>query len=67
MCRHNRVLFPLILILVGVYFLLRNYGALPEAFEIGKLWPVILIVLGIGAIFCRRASCGHDEDKPKIG
>jgi len=67
MCKGNRVIFPVVLILVGIYFLLRNYGALPEGLEIGKLWPVILIALGLGALLCRRTNCGRDQDKPKIG
>ena len=64
MCKRNGVIFPLVLILVGIYFLLRNYGVLPESFEIGKIWPAILIAVGVGALFCRRDSCGHDKDKP---
>ena len=65
MCSRNRVLFPFIVILVGIYFLLRNYGALPEGLEIGKAWPLILIAVGLGALFCRRSHshCDHGQDK----
>lgn len=65
MCHRNRIVFPLLLVLIGVYFLLRNYGALPEAFEAGKLWPVILIALGLGALLCRHRKDGCGEDKAK--
>ncbi len=66
MCKRNGVIFPLVLILVGIYFLLRNYGVLPEALEIGKVWPAILIAVGVASLFCRRDSCGHDKDRPTI-
>lgn len=34
------------LVLIGVYFLLLNFGLL-DWFQIGRLWPIILIALGI--------------------
>jgi uncharacterized membrane protein HdeD (DUF308 family) len=36
---------PLILIVLGVLFLLRNF--FPSTFSFGRLWPVILIVIGV--------------------
>lgn len=38
-------IFPYILITVGVIFALENFGILDDAFS--KLWPVILIVMGL--------------------
>lgn len=64
MC-HKRAFFPFILILLGVVFLLRNYGALPEGLEIGKLWPLILIAVGLGALFCRRGRCAPSDSASK--
>jgi len=62
MCRRNPMFFPIILILVGVYFLLRNYGALPAGLEIEKLWPLILIIAGVAAL-SNRGPRGGDGDK----
>jgi putative Mn2+ efflux pump MntP len=39
------VLGPLVLIVVGVLFLLNNMY--PGVFRFGKMWPVILIVIGL--------------------
>lgn len=33
---------------IGVYFLLRNLNIIPG---LGKMWPVILIVVGVALIF----------------
>ena len=64
MCRRNAVFFPIVLILVGLFFLLRNYGVLPEGLAMGKLWPVLLVVVGAGALL-RRARCRSGEVLPK--
>jgi putative Mn2+ efflux pump MntP len=42
------MLGPLLLIVIGVLFLLNNMY--PE-FRFGKMWPVILIVIGLAKIF----------------
>jgi hypothetical protein len=39
------MLGPLILIVLGVLFLLSNI--FPAIFSFGRLWPVILIVIGV--------------------
>ena len=36
---------PLLLIVIGVLFLLNNL--FPDQFRFGRMWPVILIVIGI--------------------
>lgn len=41
----------LILLAIGIFFLLENYIT---SFDIGKLWPVILIVIALVMIFKRR-------------
>jgi hypothetical protein len=64
--RHRReqngvgtVIFGLILVLVGAYFLLRTF--VPDL-ELGPLWPVVLIIIGggllVGAI---RPGSGNDS------
>ena len=39
---------PLLLIVIGVLFLLNN---MVPGFRFGKMWPVILIVIGLGKVF----------------
>jgi hypothetical protein len=39
---------PLILIVLGVLFLLNNLY--PGLYRFGKMWPVILIVIGIAKV-----------------
>ena len=43
------MLGPLLLIVIGVLFLLNNMY--PEVFRFGKMWPVILIVIGLAKVF----------------
>jgi ethanolamine transporter EutH len=40
---------PLLLIVIGVLFLLNNMY--PGFFNFGKMWPVILIVVGLAKVF----------------
>ncbi len=40
---------PLILIAIGLIFLLHNFDLIPYGF--GDLWPLILIVIGIGCLY----------------
>ena len=42
------MLGPLLLIVIGVLFLLNNMY--PGVFRFGKMWPVILIVIGLTKI-----------------
>lgn len=46
----------LLLIAMGVIFFLLNYGILSWGFwmHVGELWPLILILAGIGLLFNRR-------------
>jgi len=40
---------PLMLIVIGILFLLNNL--FPDQFRFGKMWPVILIVIGLVKVF----------------
>ena len=42
------MLGPVLLIVIGVLFLLNNMY--PSVFRFGRMWPVILIVIGIAKI-----------------
>jgi len=37
----------LIVLGIGVLFLLRNFGIIPD---IGDMWPVILIIIGVALV-----------------
>ncbi len=54
--RPARLVFPLILIVAGVVFLLNNLGVLSWSVwpTLARLWPVILILLGIEILLGRR-------------
>jgi hypothetical protein len=43
------MLGPLLLIVIGALFLLNNMY--PGVFRFSKMWPVILIVIGLAKIF----------------
>jgi len=57
---------PLILIVLGVMFLLSNI--FPQTFSFGRLWPVILIVIGVVKIvesLQKQKLLKKDEPDPK--
>lgn len=51
--RIGTLISGLLLVLVGVVFFIINigYGSWVSIYEIGKLWPILLIILGLG-MFC---------------
>jgi hypothetical protein len=51
------MLGPLLLIVLGVLFLLNNLY--PGVLRFGKMWPVILIVIGLAKVF--EYFLGHTE------
>lgn len=56
--RPTRLVFPLLLIVVGILFLLNNLGIVPWSvwIALARLWPVLLILLGIDLLLGRRAG-----------
>ncbi|HLG71967.1 MAG TPA: DUF5668 domain-containing protein [Chloroflexota bacterium] len=50
--RHRSVVWPAILIILGLVFLLQNFGLLGSDIwsYVGRLWPVILILVGLELI-----------------
>lgn len=41
----------LALIVLGSYFLLDEFDLIPEWFRIGKLWPLIFVIIGLSILF----------------
>jgi LiaF transmembrane domain len=56
--RHRSLVWPAILILVGVLALLANTGMIPtdRLYLLVDLWPLVLIVIGVEIIVRRRLS-----------
>lgn len=55
----GRTIFGLILLVLGVYFLLRQLDFIPEwfnIFHIYKLWPLAIIGFGISLIFKKKSK-----------
>jgi hypothetical protein len=53
------LVWPLIFITAGVLFLLSNLGLLDINFwELWRLWPVLLILVGLDILFGRRSALG---------
>ncbi|MCY1532233.1 phage shock protein C [compost metagenome] len=47
----GRTVAGLVLIILGVYFLLKKFIFIPVWFSLGKLWPLIIVAIGIALIF----------------
>jgi LiaI-LiaF-like transmembrane region len=56
-CKIRGLTGPAVLITIGVLFFLNQYD---WRFSFGRLWPVILIVIGVIQLLCATASSeGH--------
>ncbi|HTM98650.1 MAG TPA: PspC domain-containing protein [Pedobacter sp.] len=47
----GRTVAGLIILLLGVYFLLKQFIFIPIWFSIYKLWPLVIVAIGISLIF----------------
>ena len=62
----SRTIGGLILLVIGVYFLLRQFVELPEwfnIFKIYKLWPLAIVAVGISLIFRNQRKSEWDNFK----
>ena len=57
------MLGPLLLIVIGILFLLNNMY--PGVFRFGKMWPVILIVIGLAKVIEYFQAPRQDSDVKK--
>ena len=56
------MLGPLLLIVIGILFLLNN---MVPGFRFGKMWPVILIVIGLAKVFeYMQGQAASPADRP---
>ena len=56
---------PLILIVLGVLLLLNNIY--PEVYRLGRVWPVIIIVIGIAKVLEAIVHRSKSGDEPPSG
>ena len=48
---NGNLIAGLALIILGSYFLLDEFDVIPEWFRIGKLWPLIFVIIGLMVLF----------------
>lgn len=66
--RGGRVLFGVFLIALGIFFLLDEFDIIPPWLDLGKLWPLFIIVPGILMIAksSKKDCCNkNDGNMPK--
>jgi hypothetical protein len=61
---HKTKIGAIFLIVLGAYFLLKNLNIIPEGWDIGVLWPLLLIVPGILLLSGKDA---RDHERPGRG
>lgn len=59
----KKVFWPISLIIMGLIFMASNMGYLPAKFW--NLWPIILIVVGLGGLLTSDQNKWLVENKPK--
>lgn len=61
---NSQMIVGLILIAIGSYFMLNELNIIPYWFSIYKLWPVIIIVLGLIILFKPSKKKVFDHKEP---
>jgi hypothetical protein len=59
----KKIFWPVSLVIMGLIFLASNMGYLPARFW--NLWPIILIVVGLGGLLTSDRDEWMDEPKKK--
>lgn len=59
--------FGLLFVALGFYFLFEEFGFVPDWFDLSKLWPVILIVLGLVFLLKPGGKCRTKDNTFKSG
>lgn len=57
----KKIFWPITLVIMGIIFMASNLGYLPKAFW--NLWPLILIVVGLGGLVTADRDEWLYEDK----
>ncbi|SFH20991.1 PspC domain-containing protein [Pedobacter insulae] len=59
----GRTVAGLIILLLGVYFLLKQFIFIPIWFSIYKLWPLVIVAVGISLIFKNKRKTEWEQFK----
>ena len=66
--RRHSVVGPLILIVIGVLFLLRNFGyTIPLLHNFVRYWPLLLVVIGLVRLAEFFAARSAQRPVPRMG
>lgn len=60
----KKVFWPVTLVVMGLIFMASNMGYLPRAFW--NLWPLILVIVGLGGLITADREEWLVENKKKI-
>lgn len=63
MIKHEKAIGGSIVVLLGLVFLLNNFGVIPQ--EAWKYWPLILVFLGVAIIFSQQVHLGEEKKGKK--
>lgn len=63
----GRIIAGMVLLIVGLFFLGRELHILPYWFNIGKLWPLALIAVGMSFVLKSKKDKEWEEFKSKVG
>jgi len=62
----DKILWAFIWIVVGILWMLSNYGKLPFSFTWNKDWPVIFIIIGVISLYKIITNYSCDSKKISI-
>lgn len=60
----KKIFWPITLVIMGLIFMASNMGYLPKAFW--NLWPLILVIVGLGGLITADREEWLVEDKKKV-
>ncbi len=59
----GRTVAGLVLLLLGIFFLLKEFYFIPYWFNIFKLWPLVIVAIGISLIFRKKRKTEWEQFK----
>jgi hypothetical protein len=62
----DKLVWGFILIGLGVFFLLARFGLLPDGF-LHTWWPMIVVAMGLGSLFCARSPRAIGKSVSTLG